>query len=203
MQQTGDYADIYNGKVEANYNILQYVNLPYYNSRDFTDAAVIYRKNYYPNQKVRLDLFRELLITLPPDKQYGVVVRSSDVDKVFMYNKTFKWLVPPDESGLKPGYYIHLSEGKKLQLFCKESFSLQQQLLTYSFDRKVRYYLQYNNRFSTVKNKGSFSKLFPRYKKQINQFAKNHQLNFSKDKEKSLISLSGYCEELLTSTSTQ
>ena len=203
MQRTGDYADIYNGRIETNYNILQYENLPYYNSSDFTEASIIYRKNFYPDQKVRLDLYREQLITLPPDKQYGVIVRNSDVDKVFMYNKIFKWMVPSEESGLKPGYYIHMTEGKKMQLFCKENYSKQQQLLTYSFDRRVRYYLLYNNRYHTVKNKGSFSKLFPRYKKQINQFAKEHQLNFSRDKDKSLIALVDYCEELLTSTNTQ
>jgi len=203
IQQTGDYSDIYNGRIETNYNVLQYENLPYYISSEFADATVVYRKNLYPGQKVRLDLFKEQLITLPPDKQYGVVVRSSDVDKVVVYNKTFLRLVPPEESGLKPGYYLQLSEGKKIQLFCKNSYSLQQQLLTYSFDLKVRYYLLYNNQYYTVKNKASFSKLFTRYKKQINQFAKDKQLNFSRDKEESLVSLSGYCEELLTSSNTQ
>jgi len=51
-----------------------------------------------------------------------------------------------------------------------------------------------------VKNKGSFSKLFPKYKKQINQFVKNNNLNFNKNTDISLASLAGYCEELITST---
>ena len=209
LQQVGNYADIYNGKIETYYNILLYDNLPYYKGPDFTDATIIYRKNYYPNQKVRLDLFREQLLLLAPEKQVGIILNSSNVDKVIMYGKTFRWLNPAKESGLKQGYYIHLLEGKKMQLFCKESYILQQNQLAlgdrnmkfYRFDSNVRYYLLYDGQYYTVKNESSFSKLFPQYKKQIRQFTKEHKLNFKREnKDTSLASLGGYCEGLITST---
>jgi len=212
LQQVGNYADIYNGKIETYYNILLYENLPYYRSPDFTEATVIYRKNYYPNQKVRLDLFREQLLLLAPEKQIGIILNSSNVEKVIMYGKTFLWLNPAKESGLKQGYYIHLLEGKKMQLFCKESYILQQNPLVYGdrnikfyrFDHNARYYLLYDGLYYMVKNDGSFSKLFPQYKKQIKQFTKERKLNFKKEnRDTSFVSLTGYCEELITSTNKQ
>ena len=212
LQQVGSYADIYNGKIETYYNIIQYDNLPYYKSPDFTDATIIYRKNYYPNQKARLDLFREQLLLLAPEKQVGVILNSSNVEKVIMYGKTFQWLNPAKESGLKQGYYIHLLEGKKMQLFCKESYIIQQNPLVYGdrnikfyrFDSSVRYYLLYDGQYYMVKNDVSFSKLFPQYKKQIKQFTKEYKLNFKKEnRDTSLVSLGSYCEELITSTNKQ
>jgi len=200
VQQVGDYADLYNGKIETNYNIIQYENTPYYMNSDFTDASIIYRKIFLPNQKVRLDLYKEQLIVLPPDNRFGIVLKSPEVAKIFMYNKTFEWMIPPKESGMKTGFYIHLFFGKKMQLYSKESYSFQQDLLTYRFDHKIQYYLLYNDRYYPVKNKGSFSKLFKQYKKQINQFLKNNPLNFENYADVSFASLASYCEELITST---
>ena len=201
LQQAGDYADIYNGKMEAVYNVIQYKNFPYYVRSDFTNASIVYRNNYYPDQQVRLDLYKEQLILMPPGKQFGVIVGFQNVEKVYMYSKTFVRLIPPKESGLKPGFYIQLLEKEKMQLYCKEYFNLEQRELIYSgFARGVRYYLLYNGQYYTVKNKGSFSKLFPRYKKQINKFAKDNKLNFKQNTDVSLTSLAACCEELITST---
>ena len=197
LQQAGDYAEIYNGRMEAVYNIFLYENFPYYKNSDFTEASIIYRKNYYPNQKVRLDLYKEQLILLPPEKQFGIIVNSQHVEKIFMYQKTFVRLNPPKESGLKQGFYIQLLEREKIQLFCKEYFYLDQKQLVYSFERKIRYYLLYNDRYFMVKNKSSFSKLFPQYKKQINIFVKDQKLNFKRNTDESLISLAVYCENLM------
>jgi len=216
LNRAGDYADIYNGKMEAVYNSMLYDNVPYYTNSDyfgnsdFTDAAVVYRNIYYPDQKAHLDLYKEQLIILPPDKKFGVIVNSQDVQRVYMYNKTFVRLAPPKESGLKEGYYIQLSDKEKMQLLCKIDFSLQMpqptqqqvglQRLANNFTRKTQYYLLYNNQYNKVKDKGSFSKLFPQYKKQINKFSKAHSLNFKEDTDKSLTALADYCDELLTST---
>ena len=198
MHQIGDYADIYNGRLETNYNTIQYKNLPYYRNADYTEASIIYKDTYYPNQKVRLDLFKEQLIVLAPGKLYGIILSSQNVKEVSMYNKTFVWLVPPKESGLKNGYYIHLLKGKKMQLLCKENYELQQKEVTYHFDHKVRHYLSYNDRYYPVKNTASFIKIFPQYKKQINKFSRDSKLNFKQAKDWSLTSLTGYCDVLLS-----
>ncbi|MCL2650927.1 MAG: hypothetical protein FWD60_07890 [Candidatus Azobacteroides sp.] len=212
LQQAGDYADIYNGAMEASYNTLLYDNLPYYNSPNFEAATIFYRKCYYPNQKARLDLCKEQLIVSTTNGRYGIILNSLNVEKIIIYGKTFRWLNPAKESGLKQGYYIHLSEGKSLQLFCKESYILQPNMLSYGFrdkrlyrfDQITRYYLLYSGQYYAVKDKSSFSKLLPQYKKQINQFAKEHHLKFKKeDSAESLTSLAAYCDELLIPTNKQ
>jgi hypothetical protein len=197
LDQVGGYAEIYNGRLEMIYNTLQYENLPYYENADYTEASVIYRSNYYPNQKMRLDLFKEQLILLAPGKLYGVILSPRNVKKVYMYNKTFVCLVPSKESGLKNGYYIQLFEGKKIQLFCKENYIIQPKDAIYRFERKIRHYLLYSDRYYPVKNTASFSKIFPQYKRQINKFSRDNKLNFKQNKDKSLTSLAGYCEVLL------
>jgi hypothetical protein len=207
LQQAKGNAEIFNGRMEAFYSIVQYKDLPYYMNANFTEATIVYRNNYYPNQRVRLDLFHEQLIILEPEKLYGIILDSHNVDKVFMYNKTIVWLIPTKESGLKSGYYIHLFEGNKLQLYCKEKYLPQQIFQSHSvinsFEHNVRYYLFYNNKYYPVKNKGSFYKIFPQYKKQINKYVKDNKLNFNQNMDISLTSLTGYCEGLLISMNNQ
>ena len=197
LQRVGYYADIYNGRLEVIYNRLYYENLPYYMNADYTEASIIYRNNYYPNQKARLDLYKEQLIVLAPEKQYGIILDSPNVSKVYMYNKTFVWLVPPKESGLKNGYYIQLLAGNQLQLFCKENYLVQPKDATYCFYPKTQHYLLCNQRFYSVKNKTSFFKIVPQYKKQINKFSRDSKLDFKHNKDKSLTDLAEYCEGLL------
>ena len=202
LQQAGIYAEIYNGRMEMIYAPSSHENLPYYKNDNFTEASIIYRKNYYPNQKARLDLFQEQLIILSPEKQHGIILDAQQVEKVQMHNKTIVYLTPPKDSKLNDGYYVQLLEGEKIHLFCKENYSLKQQIqgraVVNYFDHSIRYYLLHNDRYYLVKNKNSFSKLFPQYKKQINSFVKDKRLNFKQSKDESLTSLTRYCEELIT-----
>jgi len=197
LQQTGDYADLYNGRLEAVYNIVRYKNFPYYFNSDYTEASIVYRNIIYPNQKVRIDLYKEQLILLPPEKKLGIIVNFQNIEKIMMYNQTFVRLIPPKDSGLKPGFYIQLLDKEKMKLYRKEYFDIQiEETIYYRFKNGIRFYLFYNNQYYSVKNKGSFSKLFPQNKKQINKFVKDHKLDFKQHPNESFTSLAGFCEEL-------
>ena len=199
LHQVGYHAEIYNGRLETTYNKLYYENLPYYMNDSYAETSIIYKNNYYPAQKARLDLFKEQLIVLAPGKQYGIILDSQNVSQVNMYNKTFVWLVPPKGSGLKDGYYIQLLTGNQIHLFCKESYMISSKEIVYNFYPKTQHYLLYNECFYPVKNKVSVSKIFPKYKKQIHKFSRDGKLDFKYNKGKSLTSLAGYCETLLNS----
>jgi hypothetical protein len=202
LQQAGIYAGIYNGKREVGYNASKYENLPYYRSPDFTNATIIYRKNRYPDLKARLDLYEEQLVVFSPEKQFKIILNPQYVEEVQMYDKTFVWLNPPKKSKLKPGYYTRLHAGKKMQLLCKDEYipskTAQQDAIPNYFLHKSRYYLFYNNRYYAVKNEGAFSGIFPQYKKQISVFVSDNKLNFKKDTEESVVSLTGYIETLIS-----
>ncbi len=202
LQQTGIYAEIYNGKREVGYNASKYENLPYYGSPEFTDALIIYRNIYYPNLKARLDLFEEQLIVLSPENQFKIILNPEHVKKIQLHGKTFVRLNPPKKSGLKSGYYMQLQAGRKMELLSKEEYipgkTAQQTAVTNYFAHKIRYYLFHNNQYYAVKDEGSFSKVFPQYKKQINAFVRDNQLNFKRNKEEGLISLTDYIEKLIS-----
>ncbi len=199
LKNAGDYAGIYNGKIESAYNSKLYENTPYYKSPDFTRGIITYKKNIYPDQQIRLDLYKEHLIILTPEKHYSVILDSDEVERVNLYDKTFIWENPSSQSGLKPGYYMLLFEGKSLKLLCKETYNIKEKQQTFRFDSKILYYLFFNGQYYSVKNKKSFIKIFPQYKKQIDTYIKKHKLNFKKEKEFSLNTLASYCQELLNS----
>ena len=117
-----------------------------------------------------------------------------------MHNRTIVFLNPQKDSGIKKGYYIQLLEGSKIQLFRKENFSSRSKQKYEFFDLSINHYVFFNNKYYSVKNKGSFSKIFPQYKKQINQYVKNSKLKFRQNSETSLTSLAAYCEELINSS---
>ena len=108
LQQAGGHAEIYNGKMETLYNLAQYKNLPYFMTDEYAETMITYRKNNYPGQRARLDLYREQLILLAPEKRYGIVVDPQLVDEFTMHHRTFIWFTPPKDSKLKTGYYVRL-----------------------------------------------------------------------------------------------
>ena len=210
LKKVESYAEIYNGKIEMLYSPKQYNNFPYYFNSDFTEGEITYRKNIYSKQQVRLDLYKEQLIVVIPEKHYRVVVNPEGLERVSLYGKTFVWRVSSQKNKLKTGYYMVLFEGKDLGLFYKENFSPRgserQDMITgrrisvFDFDKKTQYYVWYKDQYHSVKNKNSIKKLFPQYKKQIDRFLKENRLDFSNNKDYSLTLLSSYCEELMNNS---
>jgi hypothetical protein len=199
LASVGEYAGIYNGQVKSDYNPKLYENNPYHISSEFTDADIIYKGLSFPGQKVLLDLYEEQLILLSPQKHYGIIAESEKVEKIVFKNETFIWLNPSEKSGLSEGFYLLLSDGKQIKLFCKEKFFLDRTNLRLQFKKKLQRYACLNGQYYSVKDKKSFINLFPQHKKQINLFAKGHKLDFKRNADKSLTLLAIYCEELLTS----
>jgi hypothetical protein len=187
--------------MEVVYKSSLFENLPYYLSDNYTDATITWRNNVYPNQKARLDMYKEQLILLLPEKRYAIIVDPQNVDEVMLYGKTFIWLTPPKESKLKTGYYIRIMEGEQIKLLSKEIISThtKNESLTAvtSFTHKTRFYLVCQNQYYQVKNAGSFSKIFPEHKKQIHTFIRSNGLNFKQNIEYSLAIIAGFCDELI------
>ncbi len=162
---------------------------------DFVSGEMMYKNRFYSSQQLKLDLYKECLIILAPGNHYGVILDSRDVQSATLYGKTFVWYdtLPND---LKPGFYMQLHQGKDVTLLCKISLSMQKNLTTSRFSSKERFYLLHEGNYYSVKNKNSFTKIFPKYKNQINQFSKERKLDFNSDTEKSLALLAQYCESL-------
>lgn len=196
-QETGDYAGIYNGQIENLYHSAFYTNRPYYKSNDFTTGTLLYNQTEFREVRLRLDIFRDQLVILSPEKQYGIILNPARVEKVFMHNHTLVWL-SGETNQIAAGYYALLTETPSMRLLKKERCTEDRRKEIYRFIFKEEYYLELNGKYYSLNNKNSFHKLFPEYKKQINQFAKEQRLNFKGGKEQSFIALAEYCYQLTT-----
>jgi len=198
LKEVGDHAAIYSGEVETIYNPFLFENDPYYISEKYADGEIFYRGNLYPNQRMRLDLYQGRLILLTPKTNLGIVLNPAHVNKVRMHDKTIIYHTPPQETGLREGYYLLLHDGNALRLLGRQTIVVENinGKIEKLFVRHNRYYLVQNGIYHPVKNRQSFSKLFPEYKKQIKRFAKESELNWKKDRENSLVKLARFCEEI-------
>lgn len=198
LKETKGYAAIYRGKMEHFYSSSIYENQPYYISDEFVDATVIYNKREYCNQKIRFDTYMGHFLILSPDG-YSIILDKKKVEKVQFHNREIISYTPPADSGLKEDYYLSLFEGNQLLLLGREKASVRvlSSKIEFTFDKHTRYYLIRNGQCHQVKNRKSFTKLFPEFKKQIKAFAKENQLNFKEDREYSLAALGRHCNELL------
>jgi len=195
-----DYAVIYSGEVEEGYNPYFHENFPYYQTQNYAPGDLIYDDILYTHQKMRLDLYKEQLIILLPEKQYGKIVSPDKVNRIKLHDKEFIFHNSTENKELKNGYYYVMHEGERMFLVGKQTFQLTRsfQNSKFSFKKQIAYYLLLDGKSHTVKNQRIFYKLFPQCKEQIKRLVKENNLNFSKDKETGLSVLAAYCEEWLT-----
>jgi hypothetical protein len=207
---TGDYAAVFNGRTDVDYNSANYDNYPYFFPKklassgsfpeDFVVGTLTYNGTVYKNVGLRLDLFKEELIILSHQKGFGIVLEPQKVNEAVLYGLIFFW---NSNSNIGEGYYMQLYKGDFLKLVYKEKFELNSRIRDLQsinhFSRDTKFYLLYKGKYTQVKDKNSFIKLFPGQKSRINEFVKKQKLNFKREREKSLIELSAFCEQFLLS----
>jgi len=196
----GDYSSIFNGQIKADYSSLQYENNPYYNSNEFVAGELILKNNLrYPNQRLRIDLYAEQLEILTPHSHYGIIADTRHLDRAILGKETFVLLNPAPKAGISAGFYELLSENSNLKLYKKERKKIFSQGLLIQFYSDIKYYVDYDGKYTQVKNKNSFNKLFPQHKQQINKFCKEMNLNFNTDNRKNALTLlADYCSKLIS-----
>lgn len=199
ISQTGDYAVVYNGELEVPYNASLYYYLPYYISDKYSEGEIVYNGNAYAGQLLRLDLYRENLLILTPEKKFNVVIKPGLFKKAVLHGKTVIWLKSSTTSNLPTGYYFLLYNGRDIQLLQKDLFILRKQKVRGNsrqhFDLRTRFYLLHEDVYYRVNNKQSFVKVFPQLKKEINQYVKEYSLDFKREPEKALVSLAEFCQQ--------
>lgn len=198
LQETGDFAHIYSGELEVVYNPFFFENTPYFISQDYVDGEITYRGRHYQEQKIRLDLYKGNLILLTPNTRLGVVLTPQHVNEAHIHGRTIIYHAPPKNSGLKTGYYVQLHKGREFQLLWFPTVTVEN--VTDKVERRFtlnqRFFIVRHGVYYQVKNKRSFTRLFPEYKKQINRYAKENRLSFRSDRERSLVQLAQICEEM-------
>lgn len=197
LDMVKEYAVIYNGEMEEGYTPALYQNFPYYINPNFASGDLYFNNNLYTNQQLRLDLYKDELIVLVPGKQFNKIIDFHGVDKATIHGVTIVY--KDKSSNLSSGYYIQLYTSSSMEMLQKITAEIDKVNLgdKRSFKIKEQFYLiQKGKNPVIVKNKNTFIKLFPGYKKEINSYIKQNNLKFSHNKAKSFAQLAAYCHEL-------
>ena len=197
IDKAGLFSRLYSGKIETPYRSRLYEGTPYYNVQNYTDGSIVFGHVRYTDQKIRLDLYKQQAVIFSPANQ-SVILPSKKVQQVDIYGKTFIWVVPDKNSGLKnEGFYISCFTGGKINLLCEVRFFIPDEKASPRvFEKSVKYYLGIEGKYYHVRNKSDFLQLFPADKKQINRYAKDSRLDFIDAKEQGMIALAAFCNEL-------
>lgn len=194
QQEASERMAIYNGKVENGYSARAYIGHPYWGSAEFREGRLCYDSRLYTNVAIRYDAFRQQLSLLVPHQSYAV---EPDMTKV----EWFAWgehrMVPYEGT-----FAAELHRSKQLVLMkmftCRKGSSVIKEYQSYeTFKTSTRYLLIVEGRKHEVGSRGSFTKLFPAYKKELEEYAKQQKLNFKSKRAEALIALTDYVAELM------
>ena len=155
----GDYAALYSGKAEENYNQQKYPNHPYWNTDEFREGAVCYGRWLYSDLQLRYDTYKKSLIVVTPEKRITLQVDMRKVDYFVIEGQKFvQYIVSTMESQVKKND-LYYSRFKK-----KSYFSLRSGGTDY-----------------VITSRSGFLKLFPTYKKQLKAYCRKERLDFKED----------------------
>lgn len=146
---------------------------------------------------MRLDLYRDELTVFSPDKPYRVVLEKEKLNYAVINGFTIVTSVQDPEPGEK--YMVLIDDG--IYPFVKKYYvTVKNELSNIDVKRHFRvqeqYFIYINGTAYPVKNKNSLLKHFPDRKKELNEYAKQHRLNFKAHFEQSVATLVNHYENL-------
>ena len=192
------YAALYTGKMETPYDI-PFSNHPYFETTGYISGTLCYNRVVYKDVLMRLDLYRDELSVMYPDMKVGIVLNNDKFDyavlneaviiKTAADRKTKEKYVVLLHNGTYPVVKVHdiriIEELSSLVV--RRYFRIQYQYAIYS-----------DGILYPVKNKSSILKMFPDSRKELNEYAKRHKLDFIKYPEQSIVSLVDHYEDIMS-----
>ena len=198
LTEAKDYAALYTGKTETPYS-LAFTNHPYLETPGYVAGTLSYNGALYRDVLMRLDLFRDEITVISPNTPYRIVLNNAKFNYAILHGLTI--IKSEDEKGTNTKFLVLLHNGtfpviKKHTLRIIEEASSLDRTLTRYFQFQQQYIVFVDGIPYAVKNKNSILKLFADRKKELNDYARQHKLNFKKGIEQSIIELIAYYESL-------
>jgi len=186
-------AVIYTGKLQTSYPRF-YKNHPYLVTDQYVKGALSYDGIFYPDVAMRIDLFKEELITFSPNNFYSIIVENNKVDSLFLHDKKIIYFDPAKQNeSLAPGYYIQLYDGPICSLLKKEKCLMLEKYVDMTIEREfkndIKYYIKKDGTYYTVKSKGSVLNVLKSHKKELKQFIKHQKLNFKESTDEAIVAV--------------
>ena len=194
IQEAGDHAEMFSGKIESGYPSTMYLNSPYIPFDEFSTGDVIYNGLMYRKVLLRYDAYLKQLVVNTPGRHLNVSVPMSYVEKFTLEGKEYE---------RRNGEMVAiLFSSPRMELMEQVNISVKEEMVThaslkYRFERDVKYYILQNGKTHEVDKLKSVLKFYPDIKKELRRFAKMHHLNFKEHRQSSLVSMIKYADELL------
>ena len=188
FSSASDFARLYVGAVEAQYQKTLWHDIPYYNGNtNLYKGRISYSGVVYDDVQLRFDQLKQCVIVLPPGERVLCLPEQDFVDWFEMDGRRF---VRDPEDSLR--YASLLCDGKSngvrlyhsMWKFYNGQRGVVGEKYTLSTLRTLEHYtlLTPGGENYHVERASDVAKVFPDQKKQIKQFARKNHLSFSKSK---------------------
>jgi len=196
LSATKEYAALFSGKTETLYD-RTFTNHPCLETDRYVQGTLCYNEVVYQDIFMRLDLYRDELTVFSPEKPYHIVLENEKFNYAVLHGLTLILSASEAKTGLK---YMVLIDGGPYPFVKQYRLSVREEYfgvtLFRSFRTQEQYFIYINDTAYPVKNKNALLKLFPDRKKELNEYAKQHKLNFKTQFEQSIIALINQYENL-------
>ena len=138
IQEAGDHAEMFSGKIEPGYPSTMYLNSPYIPFDEFSTGDVIYNGLMYRKVLIRYDAYLKQLVVNTPIKNSNVYIPMNSVEKFSLGNAEFERRNGEMMLILFKGSHMELAEWVQIEL--KEKF-VDNVKVRYEFKRDVKYFI--------------------------------------------------------------
>ena len=187
LTETQGYAALYSGKTETLYN-KRFVGHPYFENDIYISGTLCYNHVVYKDVLMRFDLFRnEVAVTVPNRLFFPIVLNNEKFDYAILNGSTI--VLSVSEADARDKFIVILQNGDYPVVRKYNMRRITLPSFMEEYNTKNQYDIYINGVAHPVKNKNSMLKLFPDKRKELNEFAKQHKLNFKNQIEQSILAL--------------
>lgn len=183
-------------------NGLQYTLAPpankgshYFQDKNYCVPSLIrFNNTWYKNVPVLYDVFNDQMISFSGNDLF--VLQTEKISDVYLLGHHFIRFV----NGLPQGFYDLLYEGKTQVLAKRTKMSddeiIQSQTVKFILDDRTALFVKKDNKYYPVTGRGALTNVFKDKKKEINQYLRDHDLDYKRDKEATVTAVAAYYDQI-------
>ena len=160
----------------------------YFTDEEYTKGDVLYDSQWYYNVPLKYDLYKDVLIyKIQKESSLGIDLISQRVSTFRIYDKNFIFLEIPFSRNekLKSGFFQEVYKNENFAFYAKNiryrREIIKNQNLYTEFEDDNAYFLKNENGYYEIQSKKDLTKLYPRFKRQINEYYSSHNSIFKKN----------------------
>lgn len=200
-QQMQNQRGVFNGVNYYGYPFPFENGHPYFNTSNPAQGSVIYKNVIYPSLLLSYDEVADVLILHQNNRTIQLL--SERISRFEIADQRFINITQDNMNSTspKPGFYQLLYEGN-VSLMKKEIKKINDYIRTKgegvlkNIDVEAKYYIKVKNNFYLIKNKQSILQAYKDKKENIENFIESKQLNFKRDKERMLIEVTAFYDQI-------